>query len=1054
MKEKVMQKKIVLDSRNDNEQPWYNQPEVFQINRMKAKTFGVSYTSMEQAKAYAPYESDRVELLNGQWYFKLVDSPKERIYGFEHPEYSVKDWDLISVPSNWQMEGYDYPQYTNTVYPWVDTEEVIAPNAPIQYNPVGHYVTYFELKKNFKDQPVYISFQGVESAFYLYLNGECIGYSEDSFTNADFDLTPYLREGQNKLAVEVFRWCDASWLEDQDFWRLSGIFRDVFLYTVGTAWIDDYSVNTRFEEDYTKSWIDVELVLASYEQAHEQTYTVSGTLFDSKDSIVERFDIAKGVQGIGQKLQVSVGVNNPKLWSSETPYLYMLVFEVVDASGKTIEYRSTRIGFREINVEGTQMFINGKALLLLGTNRHEFHPQKGRAIDLEDTRKDLILMKQHNINSVRTSHYPNHPFFYDLCDELGLYVIDETNLETHGTWKYPEAQQFQENAIPGSKSEWKDAVVDRAVSMVMRDRNHPSIIMWSLGNEAYGGLNFAHMRHAILAIDQSRTIHYEGTFHDRKFDYVSDIESQMYTTPEMLEHYAKYNPKKPILLCEYSHAMGTSCGGLHLYLDLFRKYEALLGGFIWDWVDQAILKQEGDISYYAYGGDFNDTPNDNFFCGNGLVLADRSVTPKLVEVKKCYQVMEAFPSNLKEGKIYIENRNLFLDSQYLNINYSIEKDGCSVVTGTIDTLIPAGEMREVTIKELKNGIVDEEGFYQLNISYELAEDTEYAPKGYSLGFSQITLPWIGKHTPESLEARFGSISKVVSEYPYIIMEEVEGIYDVSGEGFKIAFNQATGWIEQYSIHDQEMLVEPIQPCFWRAATDNDLGNNMLEECKIWRTMPTQMRLRDFDVVSIEINEASYVQVKALYQMPIDDEGFVEMTYLIDTQGRIKITMDLKPSAMMPQIPAYGMMVQIDAQMDALKWYGRGPHSNFSDRKQSAPIGLYESTVAKQWVPYIRPQECGNKTDVRFMQVCNKEKMQGMQIMADIPVEVAVAGFTPYEIETYTHPHLMPKPSKTVIRVNGYQRGIGGDDSWGAQPNKKYQLSSEKNYQYTFFLAFN
>ncbi len=354
-----------------------------------------------------------------------------------------------------------------------------------------------------------------------------------------------------------------------------------------------------------------------------------------------------------------------------------------------------------------------------------------------------------------------------------------------------------------------------------------------------------------------------------------------------------------------------------------------------------------------------------------------------------------------------------MSSQYLNINYSIEKDGCSVATGTIDTLIPAGEIREVTIKELKNGIVDEEGFYQLNISYELAEDTEYALKGYSLGFSQITLPWIGKHTPESLEARFGSISKVVSEYPYIIMEEVEGVYDISGEGFKIAFNQATGWIEQYSIHDQEMLVEPIQPCFWRATTDNDLGNNMLEECKIWRTMPTQMRLRDFDVVSIEINEASYVQVKALYQMPIDDEGFVEMTYLIDTQGRIKITMDLKPSAMMPQIPAYGMMVQIDAQMEALKWYGRGPHSNFSDRKLSAPIGLYESTVAKQWVPYIRPQECGNKTDVRFMQVCNKEKMQGMQIMADIPVEVAVAGFTPYEIETYTHPHLMPNLQKQL-----------------------------------------
>ena len=1047
-----MKKRFVLDSRNESEQPWLNQPEVFQINRMKAKAFSPSYTSIERAKAYQAYESERIDLLNGQWFFKLVDRPSERIYGFEHPEYSVEEWDLIKVPSNWQMEGYDYPQYTNVIYPWVDTEEVIAPNAPVKYNPVGHYVRYFELKENFKNKPTYISFQGVESAFYLYINGECIGYSEDSFTSADFDLTPYLREGKNKLAVEVFRWSDASWLEDQDFWRLSGIFRDVFIYTVGSAWIDDYSVETHFEEDYRIGQLDIKTILSSYESQVDDVYTIKAMLFDG-ETLIKSAEIAKNVKADNTSYQARITLEKPRLWSAEVPNLYLLIFEVRNAKEEIIEYRSVRIGFREIYIKGTQMFLNGKALLLLGTNRHEFDPEKGRAIEREDIRNDLILMKQHNINAVRTSHYPNHPFFYDLCDELGLYVIDETNLETHGTWTYQEVQNEQEKAIPSSKAEWKDAVVDRAISMVMRDRNHPSIIMWSLGNESYGGLNFAHMRHAILAMDRSRVIHYEGTFHDRAFDYVSDIESQMYTTPEMLEHYAKYNPQKPILLCEYSHAMGTSCGGLHLYLDLFRSYDALLGGFIWDWVDQAILKEDEDVSYYAYGGDFGESPNDNFFCGNGLVLADRTVTPKLHEVKKCYQTMEARPINLREGKIQIENRNIFVDSQFLNIDYSIEKDGKPIASGVIDVTIPAGKTEEIVISEINEELFDEDGFYQLNIYYTLAEETNYAPKGYMLGFSQLTLPYSAKNLPESLEVRFGSLKKIASDYPYIIFEEEEKAFIISGEGFKIEFSKKTGWIEQYIVQEEKMLVDSIVPCFWRALTDNDLGNKMMDVCGIWRDMPNQMELSDFELVSIDINEVSSIQVKTLYHLSVDDESFLAMTYLIDIEGRINITMEIKSSRKLPQIPAYGMMIQMQPKFERLKWYGRGPHSNYSDRKESAYIGFFESTVKESWVPYIRPQECGNKTDVRFMEVLDTEASHGLQIMASLPVEITAVGYTPYEIEAYTHPHLMPKPLKTVIRVNGYQRGIGGDDSWGAQPKKQYQISTEKNHTYSFVIAF-
>ncbi len=1046
-----MKERCVLDSRGKNDQYWLNQPEVFEVNRMQAKAFSVSYGTLDEAKAYQPYESQRVDLLNGQWFFKLVDNPEQRIYGFEHVDYSVDNWDQIRVPSNWQMEGYDYPQYTNTTYPWVDTEEVIPPNAPVQYNPVGHYVRYFTLKENFEDHPVYVSFQGVESAFYVYLNGECIGYSEDSFTNADFDLTPYLREGENKLAVEVFRWCDASWLEDQDFWRLSGIFRDVFLYTVEEAWIEDFSVQTKVDLSSETCTMAIDITLEDDRKQSDRMYTVKGKLFDG-NQLVKESVIVCDVKAEGKTYSYNMDVQNPKLWSAEMPYLYLFVFEVQNQEGRVLEYRSVRVGFREVEIQGVQMLINQKPLLLLGTNRHEFHPEKGRAIDVEDMRQDLVLMKQHNINAVRTSHYPNHPFFYDLCDELGLYVIDEANLEAHGTWSYANSQQEQEGALPGSCPEWREATVDRGVSMVRRDRNHPSIIMWSMGNESYGGMNFAHMRQAMLQIDSSRPIHYEGVFHYRRYDYVSDIESQMYTTPDQITGDATFQPKKPILLCEYSHAMGNSCGGLHIYLETFRKYEALLGGFIWDWADQAILKKEGETQYFAYGGDFGDKPNSNFFCGNGLVLADRQATPKLLEVKKCYQTFEATPVDLMAGKINIENRNLFLNSDSIDIKYTVWKDGTSVMSGVIHENIPPQTTCEVCISELATMVMDSAAFYQLNITYHLAEKTQYAPRGYEVGFSQIIFPHLGQVTTESLEKRFSHIPCSDKESPYLIMEE-DVDFIVTGAGFKIVFNRETGWIDSYELNGENQLLAPIEPCFWRALTDNDLGNKMLEECGVWRDMPQKMKLHDFEVVSMDIQEKNYCQIQTRHALVAMDESFVQLTYLIDTEGRIKVSMDIKSSSSLSQMPAYGLMLQIPAYYDQLKWYGRGPHSNYSDRKESAYLGCFETTVDEAWVNYIRPQECGNKTEVRFMEVLDKETNHGLQICGSIPVEVTALGFTPYEIEGYTHPHHMPAPSKTVIRVNGYQRGVAGDDSWGAQPKKQYQLSTEKNYHYECTLTF-
>ncbi len=564
---------------------------------MKSKNFSVSYDDKASALGFKPYESARVKLLNGIWKFKLVDRPADRIKGFYAMEYDNASWDDIKVPAHWQTEGYDYPQYTNRVYPWVGNEEVEEGVAPVEYNPVGAYVTTFDLPEGFDGQPVYISFQGVESAFYLYINGDCIGYSEDSFTNADFDLTPYLKEKDNKLAVEVFRWSDASWLEDQDFWRVSGFFRDVFLYTTRDTALDEFNILTDLSDDFQEATLKISGIVTKYGIEEDEMVSLKATLYDG-DAVAAEMVIMDSQQmkqtddGEAFAFEASEVISAPKLWSAEEPNLYTLLFELTDSEGKVIEVRSQKVGFRKFEIKGNIMYINGKRILLLGANRHEFHPEKGRAIGMEEMVTDVRLMKRNNINAVRTSHYPNHPFFYDLCDEYGLYVIDETNLETHGSWDYNDTQQFQPAAVPGSKPEWTANVIDRANSMVKRDFNHPSIIIWSLGNESYGGSNFIAMKDHIKALDTTRVIHYEGTFHDRDFEDATEIESHMYTKPVFLEQYAKYNPQKPILLCEYSHAMGNSCGNLYKYTDLFRQYDVLQGGFIWDWIDQALIKKK------------------------------------------------------------------------------------------------------------------------------------------------------------------------------------------------------------------------------------------------------------------------------------------------------------------------------------------------------------------------------------------------------------------------------------------------------------------------------
>ncbi|MBN2221558.1 MAG: DUF4981 domain-containing protein [Vallitaleaceae bacterium] len=1036
------------------EDVWKNQPEIFEINRMKKKTFGFSYENREKAIQADPFDSERVMLLNGLWKFQMVNKPSDRIKDFYLEEFDDSDWNEIQVPSNWQMKGYDYPQYTNRIYPWEGNEVVIAPNAPVEYNPVGTYRRVFDLPSNFLQQGVHISFQGVESAFYLYVNGEFVGYCEDSFTNSDFDLSPFVREKNNLIAVEVFRWCDASWLEDQDFWRLSGIFRDVVLYTHPELAIEDLRVKTVFPESLEQANLEIEMTF--YEEAKSGFQLTFWLDEDRLDSYIHKEDVSAKKEGIS--VRRSIPISKPRLWSAEDPQLYLLVIEVKNATGEVVEYRSVKVGFREFRLEKNQMLINRKPILFLGVNRHEFHPIDGRAISYETMREDIILMKQHNINALRTSHYPNHPFLYDLCDEFGLYVIDETNLETHGTWSYELTQKHQEAAIPGNHDIWTAAVVDRADSMVKRDFNHPSIIIWSLGNESYGGSNFLAMADHIRSLDDTRLIHYEGTFHYREYDRASDIESQMYTKPHDLENYAKRHVEKPIILCEYAHAMGNSVGNLYKYTDLFHRYAHIQGGFIWDFVDQSILtKTEDGIPFYAYGGDFGDQPNDNFFCGNGLVLADRSITPKLLETKKCYQVYEVEALNLLEGRFKILNHQLFTSTREVVIRYEITRNALLVESGMIEEEVAPSSEKEIVI-DYQDRLLDELGEVYITISFALKEDTNYAKAGYELAFSQFQLPTSPYHSSDLLDMAHSTIEVVEEEYPYLIIEEDESEknYLITANQYRMEFSKDSGFMTRYEQNGENMLLEPLMPCFFRPYTDNDLGNRIGEESGVWADVPKNLQLENIEYLMLDVQEEAMIQIQTVHRIFMEDKissSMIYTSYQMDAKGEVKVSMKVELSKEVPAPMAYGLLFTLPTDFEQMSWFGRGPHSTYVDRKRSAKIQLHQGNVMDQWENYIRPQECGNKCDVKFLEILNPNGPYSFIVKADQAFEANALPYSPYEVSNYSHPHLLPEISKTYVRINGYQMGVGGDDSWGAKTHEEYRLYSGHLYCVDFIFSF-
>lgn len=1032
--------KFIYKAPENNYPEWNNNPQIFELNRIPAHSENFPFSTYEKSLINNKTDEKNFLLLNGKWKFNFVENPSQAPKDFFQTDFNSTSWKEISVPGHWQLQGFDYPQYTNTQYPWSKTENIQPPFAPEKYNPVGSYIKEFNINTSEKEfspdeNQIFLNFQGVESAFYVWLNGDFLGFSQDSFTPAEFDITPYIKNGKNLLAVQVFRWSDASWLEDQDFWRLSGIFRDVYIYSCPKIHIHDVFIQSDLDKNFENGILQADLKIKNYfENLEKKNISVNLKILDTEKkeifSETQNFSINNSLDF--KKINFATTVPSVKKWNSESPNLYTIILNL-KLEEKNLEFISTKIGFKKIYIEDNILKLNGKKLLLTGTNRHEFNSKTGRSISKEDMIKDILLMKQNNINAVRCSHYPNNSLWYDLCDEYGLYVIDETNLETHGTWKY--GQKELENTIPASRPEWTGAVVDRANSMVQRDKNHPSIIMWSLGNESFGGDNFRKMKEHILKIDKSRIIHYEGIFHARRWADVSDIESTMYIKPNDVERYATMNPEKPFLLCEYCHTMGNSGGNLDEYTNLFKKYPSVIGGFIWDWIDQAI---EIDGKMY-YGGDFNEPCHDGNFCGNGIIFADRKPSPKLNQVKYSYQKIDFIKIDSSFNQIKIKNYYPFTNLNSFDFYWTINKNGSEIIKEKIPNFNCDGDKEILlNIENLKTQIQNLSGTNQdeftLQFFAELKDDFSWAKKGHIIAQEQFILAF--KSSTNS--------NKILTHKDKLNLLDLEDVIKITGEDFSVEISKKSGFINNYTFHDFTYIENEIYPEYWRAYTDNDLGFKLQNYSDCWKNAKDNMELFDSQIIDSE----NQIQLNYYFFNKLADAKIL-LQYIIKNDGTIQIHHILNSYNEKTYIPQVALILNLKKDFSDFEYYGRGPVENYSDRKSSCHIALYKSNISSETTPYLKPQECANRCDVRWVKLKNQNKE--ILLSSEIPFQFSALPYTANELYEAKHIFDLPESNKSIIKIASTQMGIGGDDSWGAPVHEAYRNYGGKSYQQTIII---
>ncbi len=1061
---------------------WEN-PAVVGRNKEPARCFFIPYDTVEAALKNDPAKSPFYKSLNGAWKFKWVRKPADRPHFFYKPNFDVSGWDDIEVPSNWELQGYGVLVYTDTDYPFPAN----PPYIPHEYNPVGSYKRFFTIPGNWQGRQVFLHLGGVKSAVYVYVNGREIGYSQGSKTPAEFNITGYLKEGQNSLALEVYRWSDGAYLEGQDYWKISGIERDVFLFSTPNVCIRDFFAGADLDENLRDGIFKLDVELKNLLPEKTGKYFVKVKLFGPGEEMAPVFDLNREINfkkraGVLHS-RFEKRLNNPLKWTAETPNLYSLIILLRDSSQKTIEVASHKIGFRKVEIKKGQLLVNGVPITIKGVNRHEHEPRTGRVVTEEYMQKDIQLMKQFNINAVRTSHYPNVPRWYELCDRYGLYVIDEANIESHG-------MGYDPNKALANNPEFQHAFLDRTISMVERDKNHPSIIIWSLGNESGDGVNFHATYRWIKQRDKSRPVQCE----DAGLEFYTDIYCPMYRRIRQIQGYVDKKQKRPLILCEYAHAMGNSVGNLQDYWDVIESKDQLQGGFIWDWVDQglqayhlpenkdlpsatrgAFLKNrppgppkkllisrsaaktgqpgvDEPVVFFAYGGDFGPpgTPSDKNFCINGLISPDRKPHPHIYEVKKVYQYIKVKPVDLLKGKIEIINKYDFISLDNVKMSWTITA-GSRNGPHSQEIVAANGEVKKLNTGPRSAGAFDLKlpeieplpGVeYFLNLSFTTIKESPLVPAGFEIAKEQFKLP-VFKALPPLDPRKTGKLK--IDNSPRFVK--------IKGKDFLLTVDKESGRLTSWVFRGVELLKSGPQLNFWRAPTDNDFGNDMQKRCRVWRDAGKNSKVEKVTVEKVSPYEIN-IHVSAV--VPAGNSRYYT-TYRVLGSGEIVVSSRFIPgSGKLPEIPRFGMTLTLPVDFDRISWFGRGPHESYWDRKSSAFVGFYSGRVIDQYHPYIRPQENGNKTDVRWVALTN-EKGTGLMAVG-LPFLSVCAhhfindDFDPGLEKRNRHTYHVKKRNLVTLNLDYKQQGVGGDTSWGerARPHPEYRLPAAE-YAYSFIL---
>jgi beta-galactosidase/beta-glucuronidase len=1107
---------------------WEN-PLVLGRNKELAHATLVPYDDIEKAIKGDRNASPFFKLLNGNWKFHWSPNPASAPENFYREDYDDKGWDAIPVPSNWQMYGYDKPRYRSSSYAF-NIENL--PRVPEDDNPVGCYRMNFIVPATWKDHPVFINFDGVDSAFYLWINGKEVGYSQDSRLPAEFNITPYIKPGRNLLAARVYRWSDGSYLEDQDMWFLSGIFRDVYLFSTPVVHLRDFWVRTELDDHYENAVLKLQVKARNYGHQPVSDNHLEAVLYDADHQPVPdaRLDAKFTLAADEEKtLELSCDVRNPKKWSAEHPDLYTLVIKLKDEKRKITEVERSTVGFRQVEIKDGKILINGVAVHFRGVNRHEHDPIRGHAVNEDSMIQDILLMKRFNINAVRTCHYPDDSRWYDLCDQYGIYLIDEANIESHGVWDRLT-----------NDPEWKLAFMERGTRMVERDKNHPSVVIWSMGNESGYGPNHAALADWIHQNDPTRPVHYESA---REEPYL-DILSVMYPKLDKLVALAtKLGETRPLIMCEYAHAMGNSPGNLKEYWEIIEAYPRIRGGFVWDWVDQGIrrLTDDGQV-WYAYGGDFGDEPSDYSFCINGLIFPDRTIHPSLLEYKKVIQPVKVEPVDLPAGKVEIVNKYFFSDLSGLVISWKLSADDRTLQEGKLPGLnTPPGGRQTVSIP-MKKPALEPGVEYWLRVSFTLAESTAWAGKGHEVAWEQFKVPY-----------EVPAVNTLpIPSMPALKLVDSEAEAVIEGKDFQYTFSRTEGTINSIQYAGRELLGKGPHLNFWRAPTENDLntwgeeraalrwrevGLDQLEECvhdveiqqatnqvvrarvsstfqvKEGATLPRLFEVQNPEEglrmleqgLSFLLDETSLSQlcshlhlvydeipggtthakirglvalcqtedrlfdlIKGTYDVLVEAgravpeelekivaAGKVELqyqplpparfdcayAYSFYGSGDVVVDVHVQPGSEMPFLPRVGLQLTLPGGYERFSWYGRGPHESYVDRKESAAVGLYQGSVDEQYVPYIVPQENGNKTDVRWLSITDQNGI-GLLFSGMPLIEASAHHFTTEDLTRGRHTYELKRRHDITVNLDYAQSGLGSA-SCGPGRLEKYQLKAEE-----------